>query len=176
MSKRLKPGEKSVRQLFSERWQAVSALQTESDYAVVLIAVTFLEEMLGSLFRAKFVDTPKVVEALLGPDRPVSTFSARIKLAYCTGHISEGTYRDLEVIREIRNDFAHSRESLSFDCPAIEAKCRRLRYPLTPPGLEEPDCSTPRLHFLQQTFWIGNVLQAWARRGAPRAAHPKDRP
>ena len=153
----------------------MSALQTESDHAVALIAAAFLDEMLASLLQTVFVDSPKVVEALLGIDRPVSSFSARIKLAYCAGHISEGTYQDLELIREIRNDFAHSRQSLSFDSAIVKDRCNRLRYPMITAGAESPDFSVPRVRFIEQTLWLGNVLQAWVRT-APRAAHPKDLP
>ncbi|MCJ7583555.1 MAG: MltR family transcriptional regulator [Anaerolineales bacterium] len=76
-------------------------LQNESPRAAVIIARAFLDSQLQDLLSKFFVDDPKIVDELLGTDRPLSSFSSRIKTAYCLGLISKNIYHDLETIRKI---------------------------------------------------------------------------
>jgi hypothetical protein len=162
--------------LFSERAEARDDLAAESDRAVVLIATAYLDEALAGLLRRLFIDKPTVVAELLGPgDRPISTFSARIKLVYCLGHLGEGTFSDLELIRNIRNDFAHSRQSIGFGTASVRDRCLGLRIPMLTWGKVTPDFSDPRTRFIESTFWLGNVLQA-EERSASHPEFPTDRP
>ena len=58
----------------------------------------------------------------------VSTFSARIVLARALNWIDDAAYRDLNTIRSIRNDFAHSFDhELSFDDQSISDRCSNLK-------------------------------------------------
>ena len=74
-------------------------LQNESPRAAVIIAGAFLDSQLRDLLSNFLVDDPKVVDEFLGseknPDRPLSSFSSRIKAAYCLGLISKSIYQDL---------------------------------------------------------------------------------
>jgi hypothetical protein len=61
---------------------------------------------------------------------PLSTFSARIDLAYAFALIDEETHHDLHVIRDVRNNFAHPPEGEDF--PTFESEkvlqmCRRFK-------------------------------------------------
>ena len=51
---------------------------------------------------------PNDQDELLEGDRPLATFSARIKLCYRLGLIDETLYQALEQLRNIRNQCAHS--------------------------------------------------------------------
>jgi len=137
--------------LLVERWKAATALEKESDRAVALITAAFIDEALAALLRHALVDDAKILDELLGTDRPLGTFSSRIKLAYCLGHISHGSFRDLETIRAIRNDFAHSREALNFHSPGIKDRCLKLRAPLIIPGDAFPDLKNPRVRYVEST-------------------------
>lgn len=55
---------------------------------------------------------PKDQDELLEGDRPLATFSARIKLTYRLGLIDETCYTALEQLRTLRNSSAHS---IAFD-------------------------------------------------------------
>ncbi len=57
---------------------------------------------------------------------PLSSFAARIDLAFALDVIPAGVRADLEAIRAIRNAFAHSEKILHFDDPAIADRCRKL--------------------------------------------------
>jgi hypothetical protein len=58
--------------------------------------------------RAKEKDQDELLEG----DRPLATFSARIKMCYRLGLIDESLYQSLENLRALRNPSAHS---LAFD-------------------------------------------------------------
>jgi len=66
---------------------------------------------------------------------PFSSFSAKIKVAYCMKLISVSIWRDLNAVREIRNKFAHTKETLSFDHPEITKLIDKLS---APNGTSEP--------------------------------------
>jgi DNA-binding MltR family transcriptional regulator len=76
-------------------------LQNESARAAVIIASAFLDAQLRDLISKSFVDDHKIVDELLGAednsDGPLSTFSSRIKAAYCLGLISKSMYYDLNL-------------------------------------------------------------------------------
>ncbi|MDP3492615.1 MAG: hypothetical protein Q8R82_05840 [Hyphomonadaceae bacterium] len=67
--------------------------------------------------------------ALLGP------FSARIKIAYASGVISESMRDRLTAVRKVRNHFAHEVRPHEFDEPYIVSWCDKLLEPTGPnPG------------------------------------------
>lgn len=106
-------------------------LQKETPRAAVIIAAAFMDDLLRRLLENIMVDDPKVINDLLGSeknaDRPLSSFSARIKAAYCLGLLSKQEYGDLNLIRSIRNRFAHRMHGFTFDDPDIVKWCSSLR-------------------------------------------------
>lgn len=106
-------------------------LQNESPRAAVIIAGAFLDAQLRDLLSNFLVDDSKVVDEFLGsdknPDRPLSSFSSRIKAAYCLGLISKDIYQDLNTVRTIRNRFAHKMHGYTFDDPEIVKLCNSLK-------------------------------------------------
>jgi len=106
-------------------------IQNESARGAVIIASAFLDTQLRNLISKSLIDDPKVVDELLGaedkPDRPLSSFSSRIKAAYCLGLISKSMYYDLDTIRKIRNKFAHKMHGYTFDEPEIVSWCKSLK-------------------------------------------------
>jgi DNA-binding MltR family transcriptional regulator len=98
-------------------------LQDESPRAAVIIASAFLDAQLRAILLNSFVDK-KAGEELLESD--LSTFSSRIKTSYSMGLISESIFHDLNIIRKIRNKFAHQMHGYSFDEPEIVNWCNSL--------------------------------------------------
>jgi len=64
---------------------------------------------------------------LFGERGPFGTFSAKILTAYAFNLFGPETRSDLDLIRTIRNAFAHSRRPFGFD--AATDLCRRLQSP-----------------------------------------------
>jgi DNA-binding MltR family transcriptional regulator len=106
-------------------------LQNESPRAAVIIAAAFLDAQLRNLLSKFLIDDQRVVDELLGtednPDGPLSSFSSRIKAAYSMGLISQSMYCDLNMVRNIRNKFAHKMHGYTFDEPKIVNWCKRLK-------------------------------------------------
>jgi len=63
---------------------------------------------------------------------PLGTFAAKITMAYAIGAIGSITRSDLNLIRILRNEFAHSRRHLSFEVAQVAAVCAKLRTPDLP--------------------------------------------
>jgi DNA-binding MltR family transcriptional regulator len=105
----------------------LAELEKESDRGVALIGAAYLDEVLEQLLRAVLVDRKKHVDDLLGCERPLASFSARISMAYCLGLLDQDFYDDLQLIRKIRNDFAHRHEPASFELPTVRDRCLQLR-------------------------------------------------
>lgn len=104
------------------------------DHAFVIIAASMLDEALGEAIGFVLLGGSKSRELLMGWDRPLSTFSARIHMGYALGLFGEKTHRDLNLIREIRNDFAHTiiaeaspqPSKMSFKSQTVAHRCAQL--------------------------------------------------
>lgn len=97
----------------------------ESDRAVAILGGVFLDEYLKELMASFLVDDSTKVHDLL--EGPLGTFRSRINASYCMGLITEDEYHDLDIVREIRNKFAHELHGLSFSDDWVKNKCDTLR-------------------------------------------------
>jgi hypothetical protein len=108
------------------------SLGVESDRGAVLISSCFLDGQLESLHKtyiqAKIGTSAKLASALFSYPHPLSTFAARIQLAYAYGLIGSEIYNELEKIRRIRNDCAHSFRDFSFSDASIKTQALSLRF------------------------------------------------
>jgi len=80
--------------------------QGESDRAAVLVAAALLDLNLEDLLKAFFISEEREVERLLGTS--LTTMGNRMRMCYCLGLISYNELRDLRIIKEVRNYFAHN--------------------------------------------------------------------
>jgi hypothetical protein len=96
----------------------VDVYNDESDRGAAILAGSFLENALGLFLRSKARDS-KVADQLFGAMGPLSSFSQRIAVAYAFSFIPEWQYRDLELLRKIRNHFAHHPMDATFISPEV---------------------------------------------------------
>lgn len=95
--------------------------------ASALVAAENLNIALGLLIVRTFTNgDSKAASELMASEKPLGTFSARIKLAYCLGALDHAAYNDLENIRDVRNKCAHHHENLTFADDFIVSKCNEL--------------------------------------------------
>jgi DNA-binding MltR family transcriptional regulator len=101
-------------------------LINESDRGFVLLITTRIDELLKELhqvyIKSKTSPNTKLVKELFAVHAPISTLSARIKLAFGYGLISKEDYDDLELLRDMRNGAAHTIEEFSFRQPVTRNK------------------------------------------------------
>jgi hypothetical protein len=100
--------------------------QKESDRAAAVLGAAYLDESLRQLIAASLIDRPTEVDELLGPNRPLGSFSSRITAAYCMGLISDEERDDLNRINGIRNRFAHDLHGLRFTDDWAQKECAVL--------------------------------------------------
>jgi DNA-binding MltR family transcriptional regulator len=92
-------------------------LVEESDRGCVLVGAAILEGRLEDIFRTVFSRNgiaKKMQDTMFDSNGPLSTFSSKIKLAYSLGFVAKEIYDDLDCIRRIRNDFAHTVNEVDF--------------------------------------------------------------
>lgn len=103
-------------------------LEHESDRACALMAAAYLDDRLKQAFVAGMLPSKNLDRDLFEGSAPLATFSARTRLARAQGLISETTKRDLDLLRKIRNAFAHVATPLSFEDPKIRSMCMSLEH------------------------------------------------
>lgn len=117
--------QESLLELVSFR-QAAVTFEKESDRGCALIAVAWVDDALTAYLKSRLRDEKRIVDSIFRPDGPLGSFSARIKAAYLLGIITATLYSDLEIMRGIRNDFAHVRRSVRFKDQSIKDRCKLL--------------------------------------------------
>jgi len=100
------------------------------DQAVALVATAWVERNLERVIRSRMVRLTKTrYRELFVALGPLASLSAKTKLAYAMRIVGRTGVTDLDLIREIRNQFAHSFHPLTFRTREIAKACRRLRTP-----------------------------------------------
>ncbi len=121
-----------LKEHFLERYKKViefrRALSVESDRGCALFAASFLDCELENLLKKYLVKDKKIIENTFSYSGALGTFSSRIKMIYLLGIVDKKVYKDLELIRNIRNDFGHSAKFMSFDNESIKNRCQELYH------------------------------------------------
>jgi mannitol operon repressor len=108
-------------------WPYLELLNDESDRGKVLISTGFLEEQLKQILLSFALECPQATDLVDGGNAPLGTFSSRIAACFVLGLITENEHRDLQLIRRIRNDFAHNIHT-SFETPSVVSRCSQLHH------------------------------------------------
>lgn len=96
--------------------------QGESDRAAAVLAAAYLDEQLKDLLTAAFTVDSKGAE-LLDVNQPLGSFGPRIAISEAVGLITAPERRDLDLLRKIRNDFAHKLHGMSFADQRVASRC-----------------------------------------------------
>lgn len=103
----------------------VDLYPSESDRAAAILAASFIDNYLADCIKSVLVESPDVIELFKGY-APLSSFSARISMAYALGLLTEGMKKDFHYIRKIRNHFAHHPDEASFEISPVRELCSNL--------------------------------------------------
>ena len=124
----------------------LSEFQGETDRGAALVGAALIDIRLSETLRA-FMVSPKAAGVLLdGGTAPLGTFSSRIKATFAVGLIDAHERAECDLIRKVRNEFAHQPHGITFADPKIEALCDRLQSDL--PGGREAHVGKPRSVFV----------------------------
>jgi hypothetical protein len=99
--------------------------QTEAGAALVTAGLVedWLEKLLLTAGRRLSNKTAKGIFMGLGP---LSSFSAKIEIAYMFELIDKGVRDDPRIVKTIRNRFAHTTRFVHFESEHIAKECRKL--------------------------------------------------
>ncbi|WP_445371160.1 hypothetical protein ACH518_18570 [Methylomonas sp. HW2-6] len=101
--------------LLEDMFSLAKSLLDESERATVILAAARLDVDLERLLKRLLAPHPGGTDPLFEGDRMLGTFSAKIAFAHRLGAIDSSFEHALQMLRKIRNDFAHQldQESLS---------------------------------------------------------------
>ena len=103
----------------------LEATSNETDRGRTLVAASLIDEMLEEILKSYLSDTKQTKKLFEMPNAPLSSLSAKALLCRSLQLITEPEYRDIELVRKIRNRFAHS-VLCSFNDPKIKDWGRKL--------------------------------------------------
>lgn len=131
-------------------------LRNESDRGAVLIAGAYIDDLLRAILAHAMIDDEQLVKPLL--NGPLSAFATRLKLARAFGLIGPDMSHDIEVLREVRNHFAHARKSLDLNDPEVANTCNRFIANKVVPDIPLDKFSIQRTRFTMVYIWITSHL------------------
>ncbi len=102
------------------------SLHEHDERGLVLTLAALAEDSLGVLLINYLREEKQAKELVEGFNAPLGTFSSRIKAAFSLGLLIKDSYDTLEVLRKIRNEFAHNWTGVSLDRQDIDIRIRQL--------------------------------------------------
>ena len=115
----------------------MAELNRESDRGLPLVGAALIDDRLQETLRSFFCEGQTSAKLLDEPNAPLSTFSAHFGACHALGLIDDFEYAEIDLIRKIRNEFAHARHGTSFLTDRVRGLCSGLRSDL-PEGAGHP--------------------------------------
>jgi len=144
----------------------------ESDRGAALLAAAYLEGTLEQALRRCLVRDELGDMLFDESGGPLGTLAAKLKLGRALGVIPELIFRDLELIRSIRNDFAHHPDRLTFDTPSVSSRCDathtgiHIRTLEKASGVKDPNWSPRELYLV--AVWMAICMMEVETEGRVR--------
>jgi mannitol operon repressor len=149
----------------------MAELQRETDRGLPLVGAALIDDRLGETLRSFFCEDRTSGKLLDEANSPLGTLSARVQGCYALGLIDEFEYAEIELIRKVRNEFAHAKHGASFRDERIKGLCSSLRSDL-PEGAGHPT-DDPRFRFVNAVVCIVVRLYYRPEWVALERRHPK---
>lgn len=150
-------------------------LQKETDRGLPLVGTSLVDEKLRDILEAFFIEHKVSSKLLDEPFSPLASFSARLDTCFALGLIDEHEYSEINILRKVRNEFAHAKHGISFKTDRLVSLCSSLRSSL-PQGADYP-VNDARFRFINSIVCI--VLQLYYRpefvKKEKRAFDPTDK-
>jgi hypothetical protein len=105
---------------------------------------------------------------LFGINKPLGSFYNKILIAYAANIFGDETYDNLEIVRRVRNAFAHAQRPIKFDNEEISAACELIKIPtliapvmVSPAMAEDESAFGPRKKFEVVCERLAHNLGVW---------------
>jgi len=136
----------------------LAEFQAETDRGAALVGAALIDTRLDALLRSHFVKSKAVEDLMDAGNAPLGTFSARIKMAHALGLVTDLEFSECEIIRRVRNMFAHGVHGLTFKDQRLSDLCNNLKAN-TPDGQRFD--GNPRRLFINSVIILSLAL--WYR-------------
>jgi DNA-binding MltR family transcriptional regulator len=118
----------------------IEELQIQTDRGIAIVAAAVVEDALEHLIHCRLVAVSNTrLDSLFGRMKPLSTFSAKIELGLTLGLYDDNLRSVLDMIRDVRNEFAHEFQTKSFSDPPVAKLVAKARMPSVPKNLSPKD-------------------------------------
>ena len=129
-------------------------ISAESDRGAALLVAAIMDELLSDIISAFLADTDTARDLL--KHRGLDTFSSRILICHALGLITTEEKNHLEIIRKIRNSFAHKWDSVNFETQQIRDLANNLTWTT---DVEHSIPATPTTRFVMTSVLLIINLQ-----------------
>ena len=115
----------------SEQWSNIfNEFRSESSRGAAILASIWIEKLLEQKLGTLFTyGNSKSRQKLFNLNGPFSTFSAKVLAAYTLGWIDSEIFDDINLVRKIRNEFAHKILSKDFESREIRRLIDKFKTP-----------------------------------------------
>jgi mannitol operon repressor len=103
----------------------------ETDRGAALAAAAYIDHLLERTLSSFFIPNHSSFGLTSDAHAPLSTFSARSAACHAMGLISEAEFQECELIRKVRNEFAHA-VKMSFKDDRVKGLCSSLTMSAKP--------------------------------------------
>lgn len=108
----------------------IDSLKNESDRAKLILASAWIDYFLLLKLQNEFSKgNSKARKNLFSLNGPFGTFSSKLNLAFCAGWIDSDVYHDIQIIKKLRNECAHSINVISLDEERIRKEIEEFQVP-----------------------------------------------
>jgi len=137
------------------------------DRSCVILFAAYLDNCATAALLANVKHPAECEKRLLSESAPLGSLSARIDLLRVLGLLDEITYKDLHLIRKVRNKFAHEMKVDAFSDEGIKSWCSELQLPRVRSENRVYDSlkNDPRTLFIVACALCEGVLQRVAEHG-----------
>jgi hypothetical protein len=132
-----------------------------SDRVAAIMSGALVEDSLAKVISAYLTDSRDQAALFYDQGAPFGTFKARIVAGKAMGLFSASVAEDMDIIRDIRNQFAHALLSIDFLNPHIVAACERMNSKVGLGGIapNPRPISPARRHYEKVTWDISKQLR-----------------
>jgi hypothetical protein len=119
---KLSPSENELDAVWSE-------IDRQSHRAAAVLGGAMVEDALQFAIQAHFVMLSKTdKKKLFEYPAPLSSFDAKIRIGYAVGLYGPVVRNDLNLIRRVRNGFAHAKKPISFETLQVVREIEKVKY------------------------------------------------
>lgn len=123
----------------------LSTFNKESDRGAALVAASMLDDRLQEILAGFFIESSAAKDLIAGFNAPLGTFASRTSAAMALGLIQENEFKEINLIRKIRNEFGHGWEPLTFNSEVVAVHVKKLPW-LGPAEFEKASSNRERFN------------------------------